>query len=71
MKTFQEVIDLWRYPSVLAADIGAKPATVEKWRQRNEIPGRHWMAIAMAAKDRKFPLTVEILARIGAAIGDK
>lgn len=65
-QTFREIIGLWPSPDVLAAEIGAKPETVRKWRQRDSIPAEWWVAIIEAAKARGNELTTDNLASLAA-----
>ena len=64
MDSFTSIIDLWPSPPELAKDIGEKTATVQKWRERNSIPGDSWAAVVAAAKKRKFRVSLELLASI-------
>lgn len=58
------MIKLWPSPDDLAADVGAKPDTVRKWRTRNRIPPEWWQPIIQAAETRGTRLTASELACI-------
>ena len=58
------------FPSLrrLAKDIGVAQATVERWRDRDSIPGTYWVAIERAAQRQGIRwITVEALALAAAA----
>ena len=66
MHTFREVIDQWGAIDDLAADIGRKPDTVRKWRQRDRIPSAYWLALLASARRRKIAVTQSLLIRLAA-----
>ncbi len=61
-QTFRDIIAFWPSPDALAAELGAKPETVRKWRQRNRIPANRWLAVIRAAKKGGVDLTAEEMA---------
>jgi hypothetical protein len=63
---FSEIINYWDSPDHLANAIGAKYATVIKWRQRNNIPAEWWLDIVDAAAVIKKRVTVDELAVLAA-----
>ena len=65
-QTFRDIIGLWASPDALAAELGAKPETVRKWRQRDNIPVEWWMLLVDAAKTHGHELTTYEMARIAA-----
>ncbi len=65
-QTFKDVIGRWPSPDALAAEIGAKPETVRKWRQRNSIPAEWWTRMIEAARERGDTLTADELADMAA-----
>jgi hypothetical protein len=64
MTSFREIISLWPTPDALAGEIGEKPWTVRKWKQRDRIPSSAWMAVAAAAAQRGHDVTAEQMARL-------
>ncbi len=64
MQSFRDIIDLWPTPDALAAQIGEKAWTVRKWKQRNKIPGEHWMSVAKAACGQGIDVTIEQMAAL-------
>ncbi len=64
VNSFRNIIGLWGKPDSLAADIGAKDATVRKWRQRDSIPGEWWYAISRTKMAKQNGVTVERMAEI-------
>ena len=60
--SFRDIIGLWPSPDALATELGAKPETVRKWRQRDSIPAGWWIDIVEAAKERGNDLSVAEMA---------
>ena len=54
METFIEVIDLWPSVMDLAVDAGVEYPRAQSWRQRDNIPPKHWNAVIAAARRRKI-----------------
>lgn len=52
MRTLDDVFDAWETLTAMAADVGSNRATVEKWRERQWIPHKHWPPL-LAALERK------------------
>jgi uncharacterized protein YjcR len=69
--THVAIINLWDSVAELATDIGAKPSSVRKWKQRGKVPSAHWPAMVRAARDRKKKLTIEMLAEAQSAPNSK
>ncbi|MGI9489064.1 MAG: carph-isopro domain-containing protein [Geminicoccaceae bacterium] len=68
MNSYREILSLWRRPSELAEDIGAKANTVSKWGQRDFIPPEWWNDVESAAKRRGFDgVTVRAMAKMAKA----
>lgn len=63
-KSVAEVIDKWPTQTELADDLGEKPNTVSKWRQRGRIPPEQWLPMVSAARKRRISLDVTTLAKI-------
>lgn len=69
-RSFADIIGLWESADSAAADIGERPATVRKWKQRNRIPSEYWVAVVTAAQARGFAaVTLELLAQLAATGG--
>lgn len=64
--TFRDIIGLWPSPDALATELGAKPETVRKWRQRDSIPAEWWFRVLEAAKGRGSDLTADDMASLAA-----
>ena len=65
ISSFRALIELWPSREGLAADIGAKPAAVSKWHQRDSVPAEWWAPILStetAIKSRVRPETLIDLA---------
>lgn len=62
----RQIIDSWPKPStrIFAEDIGKNYAQVRKWRTRNRIPSEHWLDVVDAAKKRRIPVNLEMLAQM-------
>jgi hypothetical protein len=58
----RKIIELWPSPTDMAADVGANPEAVRKWRQRNSIPANFWAAVARSAPAKKAGVTLEAIA---------
>lgn len=67
METFSDVIDSWESIGLLAEDLGEKPWTVAKWKQRNNIPSDRWLSLINAARKRRISLDEKTLVRIAAS----
>ena len=66
-----QIIALWPTADELAAEIGAEPATVRKWRVRRRIPSAFYLPIVAAAKQRGIEgVTAELLLRLETAKPD-
>jgi hypothetical protein len=62
--THLEILNLWKSPGELAADLGETKDTVRKWWERKRIPVERWTAVEDAAHARKFKnVTLEALIR--------
>jgi hypothetical protein len=61
---FKEVIGCWKSAAVLAADLGEKISTVEKWRTRDWIPPYQWPGVIEAAKKRRYKISYKLLASL-------
>jgi hypothetical protein len=69
--SFSAIIALWPSVDLLAADLGEKPATVRKWKQRNKIPPEHWVGVVRSAQVRGYEgVTADVLAAVAAGRGD-
>jgi hypothetical protein len=58
------VIGCWKSAAVLAADLGEKISTVEKWRTRDWIPPYQWSRVIEAAKKRRYKISYKLLASL-------
>ena len=58
-QSFREIIKLWPTPDALAGEIGAKPETVRKWRQRDSIPAEWWLPVIEAGNTAGKDLSAE------------
>lgn len=63
-KPVAKIIDKWPSQAELANDLGEKPNTVSKWRQRGRIPPEQWLPMVAAAKRRGISLDVNTLAKL-------
>lgn len=54
--SFHDLIERWPTTADLAEDLGEKPWTVQKWKQRNSIPSDRWLDLLVCAKRRKIKL---------------
>jgi hypothetical protein len=68
-KSVADIIDKWPSQTELASDLGKKPNTVSKWRQRGRIPSEEWLPMCVAARKRQINLDVNTLARIAHSSG--
>ena len=64
METVPEIIDKWPSVAELADDLGEKPNTVSKWRQRQRIPSDRWLPLVACARKRRIPLDLTTLAKL-------
>jgi DNA-binding transcriptional regulator YiaG len=64
--THLEILNLWKSPGELAADLGDTKDTVRKWWERKRIPPHHWAAVAEAAAKRGLGVTLKAIAEQGA-----
>lgn len=63
-RTVAQVIDKWPSQADLANDLGEKPNTVSKWRQRGRIPPEQWLPMVESARRRRIKLDVTTLAKL-------
>lgn len=63
----RQIIGKWPTQVALAADLGLPAMTVHSWFHRNSIPVERFPAIIAAARQRKIPLTYEMLVKSRAA----
>lgn len=66
IKTFKEIIEMWPSISELADDMGESYITVNKWHVRDNIPVRRWVKLLKSAKNRKIPITAELMVKLAA-----
>lgn len=59
-----KILALWDSSESLAKAINANSATVRKWRQRGQIPPKHWNTIAETEKARAGGITLKMLAEL-------
>lgn len=70
ISSVSELIDLWSSPAEMAADLGMiDPTIVRMWKYRQRIPATYDLKIVEAAKRRKFPVTLLLLAELRALEG--
>lgn len=54
MNSYLPIFEAWKCKDRdMAADTGATPASVQKWRQRDKIPPGWWRAVASAGRRNK------------------
>jgi hypothetical protein len=61
-----EIFGHWPNMATLASDIGVAHVRVRQWKGRKSIPAAYLLPIAEAAKRRKYPVTIEMLAGLRA-----
>lgn len=66
VSSFRDVIAACGGVTAMAQSVGAKPASVEKWRQRDRIPSDYWKAAIEAAAERGEMISADELARMAA-----
>ena len=64
VENYEDVIGQWPSVTALATDMDEKPATVQKWKQRNRIPAEKWSGLLAAARKRRIQLDESTLVRI-------
>jgi hypothetical protein len=64
VNSFRDVVELWRTPEVLAAEIGASHWAVHKWRQRDAIPAEWWARLLQTKIARRHSLNADLLAKL-------
>jgi transposase-like protein len=69
MQTVPDIIDRWPSVAELADDLGEKPNTVSKWRQRKRIPPDQWLPLVTCARKRRIPLDLTTLAKLAQQSG--
>lgn len=69
--TITALIDLWPARRDLAADIGVMTDRVHKWAKSNAIPARFHLRVVMAAEERGFPVTAELMVRLHDTPGEE
>jgi hypothetical protein len=65
-RTFRSVVDAWASKEAMASATGAKPSTVSKWWQRDNIPAEWWSAILSTELALEKGITADLLARLAA-----
>lgn len=65
-RSFTDIVDLWGPADVLAAEVGVKPASVRKWRQRQSIPANYWMKVVRSPVAVAAGITIEEMAKLAA-----
>ena len=66
MNSFREIIKTWPTSDALAKDIGVEQQTVQKWKERDNIPGRYWFDIHNASHLRNSHISLLEMARAAA-----
>jgi hypothetical protein len=66
LPSFQSIIDLWPSREAMAAEIGAKPAAVSKWWQRDSVPAEWWSTILATERAVGAGLNAEALTALAA-----
>lgn len=64
--SFRSVIKLWDSQLAMAADIGARPPVISKWRERDNIPSEWWTRILATEKAMTAGLSPDLFARLAA-----
>jgi hypothetical protein len=63
LKSFADVIGLWKTAGEMAADIEVTDLVVRAWKRRNAIPGEYWARIVSSAEARGYQgVTLDLLA---------
>jgi len=62
--SFRDVVELWPTRELCAAEVGASPAQVSKWWQRDSIPDRWWRSVLATSRAKDSGLTADALARL-------
>jgi hypothetical protein len=65
-RTFRSVVETWDSKEAMASATGAKPSTVSKWWQRDNIPAEWWTAILSTELAVEKGITADLLARLAA-----
>lgn len=63
MRTHSEIINLWPSIGDLASEVGADREAVRLWRKRNRIPLKKLAAVAVAARDRGYNVSLQELSQ--------
>ena len=66
VNSFRDVIAACGGITEMALAVGAKPSSVEKWKQRDRIPSEYWQSAIEAARARGNLISADMLARIAA-----
>jgi len=61
MKTLGDLFDCWDSDAKLANDTGLPRERVKKWRQRGQIPNKHWPRVLDALKRKGKKLSADDL----------
>lgn len=48
------IFDRWGSCAALARDLNCRAGNVRAWKRRNQIPGKYWRAIAIAAAEHGY-----------------
>jgi hypothetical protein len=59
MRTLDDVFDSWTTLTEMATDVGVNRPTVEKWREREWIPHKHWPALLGALRRKGKDLSAD------------
>jgi hypothetical protein len=62
LKDAAAIIELWPSQVSMANDINAKPYQVRDWKRRGWIPAEYDLPIIAAARRRRLPVTLQVLA---------
>jgi hypothetical protein len=69
VKSFRDVIGLWKTPEALASEIGVSHWAAYKWRHRNTIPAEWWFCILRTETARKHGVNAEMLTKFASGKG--
>jgi hypothetical protein len=64
MKTFRDVISLWKTPDEMAAELGVGIYAARHWKERDCIPQKFLLRVLKAPRVKRAGVTAELLLQI-------
>jgi hypothetical protein len=62
--SFRDIIAIWQTAAQMAKDVGSTAESVQKWKERNNIPPAYWARTIRAAGKRGTLIKAFDLARM-------